>query len=205
ASTSEVYGKTPKIPFREDDDLVLGPTNMARWSYACSKAIDEFLAIAWWKQYSLPVVIVRLFNTVGPRQTGRYGMVIPRFIEQALTGRPITVYGSGKQSRSFAYVRDIVDAIIKLSDTGSAVGEIFNLGSDEEITMEELARRVKEESGSDSEIVYLSYGEAYEEGFEDVIRRIPDLSKVRRFIGFEPKVKLDGILKKTIEYMKQQL
>ena len=205
SSTSEVYGKTLKIPFCEEDDLVLGPTKMARWSYACSKAIDEFLAIAWWKQYSLPIVIVRLFNTVGPRQAGRYGMVIPRFIEQALTGKPITVYGNGKQSRSFAYVKDIVGAIIRLSETESAVGDIFNLGSDEEITIDELANLVKEETRSDSKIVHIPYDKAYEEGFEDVSRRVPDLSKVRRLIGFEPRVKLDGILRKTIEYMKQQL
>ena len=205
ASTSEVYGKTPKVPFCEGDDLVLGPTNMGRWSYACSKAMDEFLAIAWWKQYSLPVVIVRLFNTVGPRQTGRYGMVIPRLIEQALAGVPITVYGSGEQSRSFAYVKDIVDAIVKLSEAERAVGEIFNLGSDEEITIGSLARRVKEAAGSDSEIVNISYDEAYEEGFEDVLRRVPDITKAREYIGFEPKVKLAGILRKTVEYMKQEL
>ena len=205
ASTSEVYGKTPKLPFCEDDDLVLGPTKMGRWSYACSKAIDEFLTIAWWKQYSLPVVIVRLFNTVGPRQTGRYGMVIPRLIEQALSGEPLTVYGSGKQSRSFAYVQDIVDAVVKLSEIERAVGEIFNLGSDEEITIGELAQRVKKLAGSDSEIVYISYDDAYEEGFEDVLRRVPDITKAREYIGFEPKVKLDEILLNTIEYTKQNM
>ena len=204
ASTSEVYGKTSKVPFGEGDDLVLGPTNMARWSYACSKAIDEFLAIAWWKQYALPVVIVRLFNTVGPRQTGRYGMVIPRFIEAALAGRPIAVYGSGKQSRSFAYVKDIVAAIVKLSGEEGAVGEIFNLGSGDEVTIDELALMIKKLTGSKSEIVHISYDEAYEEGFEDVIRRVPDISKAQRLIGFEPKVKLEEILVRTIEHMKER-
>src|SRR5207247_4012748 len=186
ASTSEVYGLSAEIPFREDGNLVMGATTKGRWSYACSKAIDEFLALAYWRERKLPTVIVRLFNTVGPRQTGQYGMVIPTFVKQALAGRPITVYGNGKQSRCFGYVGDVVGALIKLVDHGDAVGEVFNIGSNEEITILELAQRVKKLTRSESEIVFVPYDEAYEEGFEDMPRRIPDISKVSALVGFRP-------------------
>src|SRR3954467_4258975 len=172
-STSEVYGKSTSFPFREDQDLVLGPTTKGRWSYACSKAIDEFLAIAYWHEKRLPVIIVRLFNTVGPRQTGRYGMVIPSFVRQALEGRPITVYGDGTQTRCFAHVGDVVGALVKLMDHPGAVGQVFNIGSDEEVTIAGLARRVKALTGSCSDIVLVPYEQAYEPGFEDMPRRVP--------------------------------
>jgi len=201
ASTSEVYGKSNMVPFREDADLVLGPTQKGRWSYACSKAIDEFLALAYHKEKRLPVVIVRLFNTVGPRQTGRYGMVIPNFIKQALLGHPITVYGDGRQSRCFTYVSDVVGVFLKLVDHPGAVGEVFNVGNDhEEVTIEELAERVKTRTGSKSEIVKVPYDQAYEEGFEDMRRRVPDLAKVNALVGYEPKVHLDQILDHVIAY-----
>jgi nucleoside-diphosphate-sugar epimerase len=200
ASTSEVYGLSSEVPFREDGNLVMGATSKGRWSYACSKAIDEFLALAYWRERKLPTVVVRLFNTVGPRQTGQYGMVIPTFVKQALAGRPITVYGDGKQSRCFGYVGDIVGALMGLMDHDGAVGEVFNIGSNEEITIFELAQRVKELTRSDSEIVFVPYDEAYEEGFEDMPRRIPDISKVNALVGFEPRMKLDGILGSVIEY-----
>ena len=200
ASTSEVYGKREQVPFNEDDDLVMGATTKGRWSYACSKAIDEFLALAYWRERKLPTVIVRLFNTVGPRQTGQYGMVIPTFVKQALAGRPITVYGDGKQSRCFGYVGDIVGALMKLVDHEDAVGEVFNIGSNEEISIVELAQRVKELTRSSSEIVFVPYDEAYEEGFEDMPRRIPDIAKVDALIGFKPEMKLDGILQTVIDY-----
>ncbi len=197
-STSEVYGKSNTIPFREDQDLVLGPTTKGRWSYACSKAIDEFLAIAYWNEKKLPVVIVRLFNTVGPRQTGKYGMVIPGFIQQALAGQPITVYGDGTQSRAFSYVTDVVKAIADLAHHSGAVGEVFNLGNTREITMNELATMVKHLTGSSSEIVHVPYHVAYEKGFEDMPRRIPDISKAQRLVGFKPTVGLEEILGKII-------
>ena len=201
ASTSEVYGKGNSVPFREDADLVLGPTTKGRWSYACSKAIDEFLALAYSKEKRLPVVIARLFNTVGPRQTGRYGMVIPNFVKQALLGHPITVFGDGQQSRCFTYVTDVVGALIRLAEHDDAVGQVFNVGNDsEEITILELARRVKERTGSPSEIQLLPYDQAYEEGFEDMPRRLPDLTKVRTLLGYEPRVHLDEILERVIEY-----
>ena len=200
ASTSEVYGKSARVPFREEDDLVLGPTTKGRWSYACSKAIDEFLAIAYWKEKHLPVVIARLFNTVGPRQTGRYGMVIPTFVRQALTGKPLTVFGDGTQSRSFTYVSDVVGAIVKLMDSDAIVGQVFNIGNGKEISIMELARTVKEISGCGSEIVTIPYDEAYEEGFEDMPRRVPDISKIRKAIGFEPTLGIRAILEKVIEY-----
>src|SRR2546426_3345572 len=199
-STSEVYGKASRVPFREDDDLVLGPTVKGRWSYACSKAVDEFLALAYWKEKKLPLVIVRLFNTVGPRQTGRYGMVLPTFVTQALSDRPITVFGDGTQSRSFTYISDVVWAVIKLAECDEAVGEVFNLGNGAEVTIEELARKVKEMTGSSSEIVHMSYGQAYEEGFEDMPRRVPDISKLKRYIGYEPQVQLDEMIAKVVEY-----
>ncbi len=201
ASTSEVYGKSEVVPFREDADLVMGPTSKGRWSYACSKAIDEFLALAYHKEKRLPVVVVRLFNTVGPRQTGRYGMVIPNLVKQALLGHPLTVYGDGTQSRCFTYISDVVGALIRLSEVKGAVGEVFNIGNDrEEITIMDLARRVQTQTGSKSEIVLVPYDTAYEEGFEDMQRRVPDLAKIRSLIGYEPRVQLDEILERVIAY-----
>ena len=203
ASTSEVYGKSDTVPFREDADLVLGPTSKGRWSYACSKAIDEFLALAYWKEKHLPVVVFRLFNTVGPRQTGRYGMVIPNFVKQALLGHPLTVFGDGSQSRCFTYITDVVDALIKLAEHPEAVGQVFNIGNGaEEVTILDLARRVKARAGSRSEIVLVPYDKAYEEGFEDMPRRLPDTGKLRRLIGYEPRVHLDEILDHVIEYFR---
>jgi len=201
ASTSEVYGKGVQVPFREDADLVLGPTTKGRWSYACSKAIDEFLALAYHKEKRLPVVLVRLFNTVGPRQTGRYGMVIPNFVKQALLGRPLTVFGDGSQSRCFTYVSDVVGQLVALAQEPRALGEVFNVGNDrEEITVLELARRVKARAGSKSEVVLIPYDQAYEAGFEDMQRRVPDLGKLRSLTGYEPKVHLDEILDQVIAY-----
>lgn len=197
-STSEVYGKSASVPFREDQDLVLGPTTKGRWSYACSKAIDEFLAIAYWHEKRLPVVIVRLFNTVGPRQTGRYGMVIPSFVRQALNGDPITVYGDGEQSRAFGYVGDIVRALADLAQHPQAVGEVFNIGNTKEITIKELAELIKQMTGSKSEIVHIPYDRAYEKGFEDMPRRVPDISKIQRAIGYQPSVDLQQTLQLVI-------
>ncbi len=203
-STSEVYGKAISTPFREDGDLVLGPTSKGRWSYACSKAIDEFLALAYHKEKRLPVVVARLFNTVGPRQTGRYGMVIPNFVKQALLGHPITVYGDGTQRRCFSYVTDIVGQLIALAEDERAVGEVWNIGNDrEEVTIQELAQRVKTRTGTRSEIVLVPYDRAYEEGFEDMQRRVPDLSKLRALTGYVPQVPLDGILDRVIAYFTQ--
>src|SRR5215216_5286887 len=199
-STSEVYGKRDRVPFNEGDDLVLGPTSKGRWSYACSKAIDEFLALAYWKEKRVPTVIVRLFNTVGPRQTGRYGMVIPNFVRQALAGDDITVYGDGTQSRCFTHVSDVVDALIKIAEHPQAVGEVYNIGSDHEVTILELAEKIKQMAESDSQIVFVPYDEAYEEGFEDMMRRVPNIAKVRDLIGYNPKIGLDGILDSIIEY-----
>jgi len=203
ASTSEVYGKSCALPFREDADLVLGPATKHRWAYACSKLIDEFLALAYWKERRLPVVIVRLFNTVGPRQSGQYGMVVPTFVRQALAGLPITVYGDGTQSRSFTYVGDVVTALVALAQKPEAVGQIFNVGNDKEITISALAARVKEISRSTSEIVNVPYDEAYEAGFEDMPRRVPDISKVRQLIGFEPQVQLEEILSMVVNDFKR--
>ena len=200
ASTSEVYGLSAEVPFREDGNLVMGATTKGRWSYACSKAIDEFLALAYWREKKLPTVVVRLFNTVGPRQTGQYGMVIPTFVKQALAGRPITVYGNGKQSRCFCYVGDVVGALMKLMDDPKAVGEVFNVGSNVEISIMGLAKKVKELTNSESEIVLVPYDEAYEEGFEDMPRRVPDISKVNKQVGFQPQLDLDGILKSVIDF-----
>ena len=197
-STSEVYGKSTSVPFREDQDLLLGPTTKGRWSYACSKAIDEFLAIAYWHEKRLPVIIVRLFNTVGPRQTGRYGMVIPNFVYQALNGDPISVYGDGCQSRAFGYVGDIVRALIDLTRCQEAVGEVFNVGNTKEITINALAELIKKMTGSKSEIVHIPYDRAYEEGFEDMPRRVPDIGKIQRLIGFQPSVDLEEILERVI-------
>ena len=200
ASTSEVYGLSADVPFREDGNLVMGATTKGRWSYACSKAIDEFLALAYWREKKLPTTVVRLFNTVGPRQTGRYGMVIPTFVRQALAGRPITVYGDGKQTRCFGYVGDVVGALVKLMDHPDSVGQVFNIGSNEEISIFELAKKVKELTGSKSEIVFMPYDEAYEEGFEDMPRRVPDTSKVNQLVGFQPEMKLEGILQSVISF-----
>lgn len=204
ASSSEVYGKGDRMPFGEEDDRVLGPTTRSRWSYACSKAMDEFLALAYARERALPVVIMRFFNTVGPRQTGRYGMVIPRFVQQALDGEPITVYGDGQQSRCFAFVGDVVQAVVALSQEPSAVGEIFNIGSTEEVTIEELARRIVRLTGSSSQIVYVPYDEAYEKGFEDMRRRVPDIHKIKECIDWRPSVDLDGILQRVIDYYVSQ-
>ena len=200
ASTSEVYGLSTDVPFKEDGNLVMGATTKGRWSYACSKAIDEFLALAYWREKKLPTTIVRLFNTVGPRQTGRYGMVIPTFVKQALAGRPITVYGNGKQTRCFGYVGDVVGALIKLMDTPDSVGQVFNIGSTEEISIVKLAEKVKELTHSQSEIVFVPYDEAYEEGFEDMPRRVPDTSKINQLVGFKPEMTLDGILETVISF-----
>ncbi len=200
ASTSEVYGLSADVPFREDGNLVMGATTKGRWSYACSKAIDEFLALAYWREKKLPTTIVRLFNTVGPRQTGRYGMVIPTFVRQALAGRPITVYGDGKQTRCFGYVGDVVGALIKLMDHPDSVGQVFNIGSTEEISIFALAEKVKGLTGSKSEIVFMPYDEAYEEGFEDMPRRVPDISKINQLVGFQPEMLLDGILQSVISF-----
>ncbi len=204
ASTSEVYGKSTDVPFREDADLVLGPTPKHRWAYACSKAIDEFLALAYWKEKRLPIIIVRLFNTVGPRQTGRYGMVVPTFVRQALAGQPITVFGDGSQSRSFTDVGDVVWALRKLVEEPRAVGQVFNIGNGREITIRELAERVRSFTNSTSEIVTIPYDEAYETGFEDMPRRVPDISKIRNLIGYEPKVQLDEILSRVVEYFERR-
>jgi UDP-glucose 4-epimerase len=200
-STSEVYGKADTVPFREDGDLVMGPTSKGRWSYACSKAIDEFLALAYHKEKRLPVVVVRLFNTVGPRQTGRYGMVIPNFVKQALLGHPLTVFGDGTQTRCFTDVRDVVEQLATLAEAPAAVGEVFNVGNDrEEVSILELAERVKARTGSKSEIVLVPYEKAYEEGFEDMQRRVPDLSKLRALTGYEPQVSLDECLDRIVAY-----
>ena len=205
ASTSEVYGKAAKIPFSEEDDLVMGPTVKGRWAYACSKALDEFLAIAYWKEKRLPVVVARLFNTVGPRQTGQYGMVLPTFARQALSGAPITVYGDGKQSRSFTYVGDAVDALIGLALCDRAVGQVFNIGNAQEITIEDLAHRVKTLAGSKSPIEYIPYAAAYGEGFEDMPRRVPDTSKIQGCIGWEPRVQLDEMIEKVIAFERAEV
>lgn len=200
ASTSEVYGKSAALPFREDADLVMGPTTKHRWAYACSKAIDEFLALAYWKERQLPVIIVRFFNTVGPRQTGRYGMVIPTFVRQALTGEPITVFGDGRQSRSFTFVGDVVRGLIALAQEPRAIGEVFNIGNTEEITIGDLALRIRKMTASTSRIVTIPYDEAYEAGFEDMARRIPDLNKIGSLVGYRPSARLDDILNSVIAH-----
>jgi nucleoside-diphosphate-sugar epimerase len=202
ASTSEVYGKSEDVPFREDSDLVLGPTPKHRWAYACSKAIDEFLALAYWKERKLPVIIVRFFNTVGPRQTGQYGMVIPNFVRQALAGHPITVFGDGTQSRSFTHVTDVVDALLKLVDEPKAVGQVVNIGNTEEVSIRALAERVRDLSRSSSPITFIPYDQAYESGFEDMPRRLPDLRKASEMIGYRPRHGLDDILKEVIDYFR---
>lgn len=204
-STSEVYGKSTELPFREDGDLVLGATSKNRWGYACSKAIDEFLALAYWRERTLPVIIVRLFNTVGPRQTGRYGMVVPTLARQALEGVPMTVFGDGEQSRSFTDVSDVVGALMRLVEEPAAVGEVFNIGNPVEVTIVDLARRIRDKAGSASEIVLVPYDEAYEDGFEDMPRRVPDLAKIRSLIGYEPKITLDSILDRVVAAARDEL
>lgn len=200
ASTSEVYGKRDTQPCHEDDDLIIGPTNKGRWSYACSKAMDEFLALAYARERGLPVVIGRFFNTVGPRQTGRYGMVLPNFVRQALAGEPITVYGDGEQSRCFGYVGDVVGAVMGLMATPGAYGSVFNIGNDREITINELAERVLAVTGSRSPIHHIPYDEAYTEGFEDMRRRVPDLSRIQQTIGYEPQVQVDEIIRRVVAH-----
>jgi UDP-glucose 4-epimerase len=199
-STSEIYGKSEQVPFCEQDDRLLGSTHISRWGYSCSKAIDEFMALAYFREKKLPVVIVRCFNTVGPRQTGQYGMVLPKFIKAALLDQPILVYGTGKQTRCFADVSDVVDAFIKLMNTPACQGEIFNVGTTESISIEDLAKKVKSMCGSKSKIEYMSYEDAYEEGFEDMMNRMPSLDKIHQAIGYEPKIRLDEIIKRMIEY-----
>jgi UDP-glucose 4-epimerase len=203
ASTSEVYGKSERVPYAEDHDMVLGPTTHSRWAYAASKAIDEFLAVAYHRRDGLPVVIARLFNTVGPRQTGRYGMVIPTFVRQAMRNEPITVYGDGSQSRAFTYVGDAVRALLDLPTRREAFGEVFNIGGGREITIMQLAELVRGRTGSKSEIVTVPYDEAYAPGFEDMHRRVPDISKLRRVTGFEPEVDLEEIVDRVAEHYRQ--
>lgn len=205
ASTSEVYGKANKVPFSEDDDLVLGPPHRGRWSYACSKLIDEFLGLAYCREKETPVTIVRLFNTIGPRQAGQYGMVVPRFIRQALRGEPITVYGNGEQSRCFGWVGDVVRALIALSEHPDAVGNVYNIGSQEEITILELAKKVLQVTDSSSPIVFVPYDQAYQEGFEDMPRRIPDLARIKGLIGYQPSIDLECMLKAIAEAIQDEL
>lgn len=204
-STSEVYGKSAKVPFSENDDLVLGSTTRPRWAYACSKAIDEFLGLAYYRQFAMPIVIVRLFNTVGPRQTGQYGMVVPRFVEQALRGHPLTVYGDGSQTRAFAYVGDVVEAMIALMEDPRAYGQVFNVGNDREISICDLARLVIERTGSTSSIEFIPFEKAYDENFEDLQRRVPDLTKIKTLIGYSPKVGIEEIIDKVAAYTRTQL
>ncbi len=199
ASTSEVYGKSVAVPFREDGDLVLGPSSKGRWSYACSKLIDEFLALAYWKEKRHPTVVARLFNTVGPGQTGRYGMVLPNFVQQALGGKPITVFGDGTQTRCFTHVHDVVRAMVALLRDERAYGGVFNLGNDHEISIRALAEKVKAMTGSASEIVTIPYAQAYEEGFEDMPRRVPDTRRVRELMGWQPELGLDRIIQDVID------
>ena len=201
-STSEVYGKSTKFPFNEADDLVIGPSSMGRWSYASSKLLDEFLGLAYFREHHLPVTIARLFNTVGPRQTGRYGMVIPRFVGQALADEPLTVFGTGQQSRCFTYVRDAVDALIGLMDSPTTPGQIYNIGNPEEVTIEKLAQTIIAKTGSRSTLTYVPYSEAYQEGFEDMPRRVPDIRKIGEAIGYRPKFGLEEILDRVIDYQR---
>jgi UDP-glucose 4-epimerase len=205
ASTSEVYGKSAKIPFSETDDLQLGPTINSRWAYACSKALDEWLALAYYREKGVPVILVRFFNTVGPRQTGRYGMVLPNFAAQALAGEPITVYGSGQQSRCFGHVQDAVEAALRLVASPAAVGGVFNVGNDEEVTILRLAELVREEAGSSSEIVLVPYSEAYAEGFEDMQRRVPDVRKLEATVGFRPRTPLRRIIADVVADQRARL
>jgi UDP-glucose 4-epimerase len=204
ASTSEVYGKNTNVPFHEDADLVLGPTTKGRWSYAASKALDEFLALSYWKEKKLPVIVVRLFNTVGPRQTGRYGMVLPNFVKQALDNGPIQVYGNGQQSRCFCDVRDTVEGLIRLMDTDRSIGEVVNVGNTEEITIEGLAKLVKERTRSNSRIEFVPYDQAYEPGFEDMMRRVPCVDKLHALTGFRPQTPLNEIIDRVATFFRQR-
>lgn len=204
ASTSEVYGKSSQIPFRESEDLVLGPPTKGRWSYACSKALDEFLALAYWKEKHCPTIIARLFNTVGPRQTGRYGMVIPRMVSQAMANEPITVFGTGKQRRCFVWVKDVVNALVALAGHPGAVGNIYNIGSSSEISIADLAELIRGLSGSNSKIQYIPYDQAYESGFEDMERRVPSLEKLHDLIGYAPTLTVEEIIEQVIAHVKQQ-
>ena len=202
ASTSEVYGKSDKIPFREDADLVLGPTTKGRWSYAASKALDEFLALSHWKEKKQPVIVVRFFNTVGPRQTGRYGMVLPNFVRQALEGAPISIYGTGRQSRCFCDVQDTVESVLRLCETDRAIGEVINIGTDQEISIEGLAHVVKQRTGSSSPLEYVPYDQAYEPGFEDMLRRVPSLEKLQALTGFRPSTPLNTIVDRVVHHFR---
>jgi len=204
ASSSEIYGKSEQVPFAEDDDLVLGSTIYSRWSYACSKAIDEFLGLAFYQQYGLPVIITRFFNTIGPRHTGQYGMVVPRFVQAALVNKPITIYGSGKQSRCFCYVEDVLDAIIALMSKESAAGAVYNVGSTEEITIEELADKIIKLSGSNSKKEFVSYEKAYGRPIDDMTRRVPNIERIKKTIGWQPAKTLDEALKIIIEYTQEK-
>jgi len=204
ASTSEVYGKNTQVPFHEDADLVLGPTTKGRWSYAASKALDEFLALSYWKEKKQPVIVVRFFNTVGPRQTGRYGMVLPNFVQRALKNEPIEVYGDGKQSRCFCDVRDTVEGLLRLIPLEQALGEVVNIGNTEEITIENLAKQVKQRTDSDSPIHYIPYDKAYEPGFEDMMRRVPCIDKLHALTGFRPKTTLAEIIDRVAAYHRQK-
>ena len=205
ASTSEVYGKSVAVPFREDDDTVLGSTKFSRWSYACSKAIDEFLGLAYYEQYGLPVIVTRFFNTVGPRQTGQYGMVIPRFVEQALKNEPIQIYGTGKQCRCFGYVGDVIEGAIALMNCPTAAGRVYNIGATEEISIDDLAKKIIKMTGSKSMIQHLSYEEAYGKPFDDMMRRIPCLDRIRETVGYQPKTTLDQMLESVINSMKESV
>lgn len=205
ASTSEVYGKSTSFPFREDQDLQLGPTSHSRWAYACSKALDEWLALAYLRERGVPVIVTRFFNTVGPRQTGQYGMVVPTFAAQALREEPITVYGSGDQSRCFGHVNDAVEALLRLMSTSSAIGEVFNVGSTQEVSVRELAEQVRTAAGSRSDIVLIPYSEAYAVGFEDMMRRVPDVSKLERVTGFRPSTSLEVIIRDVVDDQRARL
>jgi UDP-glucose 4-epimerase len=205
ASTSEVYGKSTQVPFREESDLVLGSTTKGRWSYAASKALDEFLALAYWRERKVPVIVVRLFNTVGPRQTGRYGMVLPNFVKQALENSPITVFGSGSQSRCFCDVRDTVEALMRLMDTDRAVGEVVNIGNTQEISIADLAQTVKSRTASASEISFIPYDKAYEPGFEDMMRRVPSVDKLQSLTGFRPQTPLEEIIDRVTAFQREKL
>jgi UDP-glucose 4-epimerase len=205
ASTSEVYGKSAKVPFREEDDLVLGPTSHSRWAYACSKALDEWLGLAYAREKGVPVIVVRFFNTVGPRQTGRYGMVLPNFAAQACANEPITVYGTGEQSRCFGHVRDAVEAVARLIRTPDAYGQVFNIGASQEVTINQLAELVRAAAGSTSKIVHVPYEQAYAEGFEDMLRRVPDVTKLERTIGFKPSTSLEQIISDVVREQAGQL
>ena len=204
ASTSEVYGKSDKVPFREDADLVLGPTTMSRWSYAASKALDEFLALSYWRERKQPVLVVRFFNTVGPRQIGRYGMVLPNFVRQALDGKPITIFGTGQQSRCFCDVRDTIESLLRLLATDKAIGEVVNIGSDEEITIDGLAQVVKQRTKSESPVTHIPYDQAYEPGFEDMLRRVPSLEKLQRLTGFRPRTPLAEIVDRVVAHFQKK-